>query len=75
MRVYAERYLDHATPWLTTFANIMQTFKETGNVDNKKRKRLKSATGKRHVIDILASVAHNPHVSSRQLEHESGISQ
>ena len=73
-RMYAERYHDCATPSRSTFANIIQTFEEPGNVDNK-RKRLKLATGERHAVDILASVAHNPHVSSRQLERESVISQ
>ena len=73
--MYAERYPDCTTPSRSTFANIIQTFKETGNVNNKKRNRLKSATDERHAIDILASVAHNPHVSSRQLKHEGRISQ
>lgn len=41
----------------------------------KKRQQLKSATAERHVINILAAVAHNPHVSTRQLEYQSGISQ
>ena len=63
VRVYAERCPDCATPSRSIFSNIIQTFKERGNADNKKRKRLKSATDERHAINILESLAHNPHVS------------
>lgn len=75
VRVYGERFTDRNSPSLSVFANIIKKFRETGNVDKEKRIRAKKATDDGNTINILASVIQNPHVGTRQLERESGISQ
>ncbi|KZC14298.1 hypothetical protein WN55_06875, partial [Dufourea novaeangliae] len=42
---------------------------------NKIRRRSKAATDDRNTVNILAAVTQNPHASTRQLAHESSISQ
>ena len=74
IRLYAERYSDHIHSIFFVFSNIVQTFQETGSVDNKKRKRIKKATDNGNSTNILAAVALNPYISTRQLERESDIS-
>ncbi|KYM99634.1 hypothetical protein ALC62_09637, partial [Cyphomyrmex costatus] len=72
VRLYTERFPDRVHPSFSVFSNIVQTFQETGSVDNKKRKRIKKATDDVNLTNILAAVALNPHISTRQLERESG---
>ncbi|KYN04951.1 hypothetical protein ALC62_04167 [Cyphomyrmex costatus] len=75
VRLYTERFPDRVHPSFSVFSNIVQTFQETGSVDNKKCKRIKKATeSDGNSTNILAAVALNPHISTRQLERESDIS-
>ena len=74
VRLYARKYPDRQTPARSVFANIIITFKDTGSVANTIRQQSKTATGEQNSINILAAVAHNPHVNTRQIEHESGVS-
>nr|XP_034195052.1 uncharacterized protein LOC117611224 [Osmia lignaria] len=74
VRVYGERFPDRRRPSLSVFANIIKTFQETGNVDNKPRNRAKRVTDDGNSINIVAAVIRDPRVSTRQLERESGLS-
>ena len=74
VHLYAKRFLDRVHPSFSVFfLNIVQTFQKTGNMNNKKRKRIKKATDDGNSTNILVAVALNPHISIRQLERESGI--
>jgi len=74
VRLYAERFPNRVIPSRSVFSNIIKHFQETGSVDNNKRQRSKKATNDDNTINILAAVAENPNVSTRQLECDSGIS-
>ena len=58
VHLYAERFPDrvHSLFCFTIHnTNIVQTFQETGSVDNKKRKRIKKATDDGNSTNILAA--------------------
>ncbi|KZC07787.1 hypothetical protein WN55_09813 [Dufourea novaeangliae] len=75
VRLYAERFPKRVTPSRSAFTNVINSFQETGRVDNKIRRRSKAATDDRNTVNILAAVTQNLHTSTRQLARESGISQ
>jgi len=71
--LYTERYHERRQPSRRTFYRIVQLFSETGSVATKKY-RTRTVTGENSEIAVLTVVACNPHVSSRQIERDSGIS-
>ncbi|KZC09793.1 hypothetical protein WN55_01326 [Dufourea novaeangliae] len=74
VRVYGEKTPNSNRPSLSVFANIIQKFQNTGNVDNKTPNRAKRATDGGNTINIVAAVLRDPHVSTKQLERKNGIS-
>ncbi|KZC10608.1 hypothetical protein WN55_00360 [Dufourea novaeangliae] len=68
-----QQFPDRNRPSLSVFANIIEKFQKTGNVNNKTRNRAKRATDDGKTIHIVAAVIRDPHVSTRQLERESDI--
>ncbi|KYN45069.1 hypothetical protein ALC56_00543 [Trachymyrmex septentrionalis] len=73
VRLYAERFPDRVHPSFSVFSSIIKTFQETGSVYNKKCKRIKKATNNENSTNILAAIALNPYISTKQLERESDI--
>ena len=74
VRLYVEKFVNRVHSSFSVFLNIVQTFQETGSVNNKKRKQIKKATDDGNSTNILAVVTLDPHISTRPLERESGIS-
>jgi len=73
--LYAERYPERRQPSASSFQQVVKLFSETGSVAMKKRHRMRTVTGENSEIAVLAVVADNPQVSSRQIERDLGISQ
>lgn len=73
-RLYAGRYPDRHQPSRTSFRRVVQQFTTTGSIVKKKKMRKKSVTDENAQIAVLAAVAHNPHVSTREIAGQSGIS-
>lgn len=75
-RVYAERFPGRNAPTPPVFHRILQNLRNSGHLGNKrKRVEHRSATNENMEIAILAAIENNPHVSSRELARDSGISQ
>lgn len=55
------------------FSRLVATLQETGSFNPRQRNRRSTRTDEAAEVTVLASVAMNPHVSTRQLEHEIGI--
>lgn len=72
--LYAERFPDNVRRSQSFFYKVVNTFMSHGSVQPKKRKRRNTVTGEPNEIAVLAAVQENPHVSTRQLHRESGIS-
>lgn len=75
LQVYAERYPDRRTPSRRSFYRVVTHFVQDGSVQPRQRRRQRSATSEENDTAVLAAVAFNPHVSSRNIARESGISQ
>lgn len=73
--LYAHRFPNRNTPSRSSFYRVVNGFRENGNVASTKRTRRATVTGEDNEIGVLAAVAHNPHVSSRAISRDSGISQ
>ena len=74
-RVYAERYNDRRRPNKRFLEKLLATFKTTGSV-NVKRKTSKVVTdNEENQFVTLASVVQDPHVSTRVVARETGLSQ
>jgi len=58
VRLYVEKFVNRVHSSFSVFLNIVQTFQETGSMDNKKR--IKKATDDGNSTNILAAVALNP---------------
>lgn len=71
--LYAERYPDRNHPSYMTLLRIVNSFVEDGSL-KRTRQRRRTVTQENAEVDILAAVAVNPHISSRQLAQSSGIS-
>lgn len=72
--LYAERYPERNVPSRSSFYRVVKTFSNEGNVHKHKRKRQTTVTGDNNEIAVLAAVAHNPYISSRNISRDSGIS-
>ena len=73
--MYGERYPERRQPSVRNFQRLANLFSESGSVTPRKYNRRTTATGENSEVAVLAAVAANPPVSSRQLERDSGISQ
>lgn len=72
--LYAKRYPERKQSSTRSFQQVAKLFSETGSVAMKKRHRMRTVTGENSEIAVLATVADNLQVSSRQIERDSGIS-
>ncbi|KZC10812.1 hypothetical protein WN55_01824 [Dufourea novaeangliae] len=72
--MYAERYPHRPPPSRRTFKNMCDKLIQTGSLSVRKSECRKRVTNEQNEIGVLGSVATNPHISSRQIERESGIS-
>ncbi|CAK9814796.1 hypothetical protein ANTQUA_LOCUS8218 [Anthophora quadrimaculata] len=71
--LYAERYPHHTHSSHRPFQRLCKKLKETGNLGTRETSRRKRASDERNEVGVLAIVAHNPQISPRQIERESGI--
>ena len=71
---YAECFPERHLPTHPTFTNIVSRLRGTGSLSPRKRIRNKTVTNEAAEVAVLAAVARNPHVSSREMEREIGIS-
>ncbi|KZC14692.1 hypothetical protein WN55_07189 [Dufourea novaeangliae] len=71
---YAERYPHRSQPSCRTCKNVCDKLRRTGSLTVRKSERGKRVTNEENEIGVLASVATNPRISSRQIERASGIS-
>lgn len=71
--LYAERFPDNIRS-RSFFYKVVQSFKSDGSVQLKKRKRRNTVTGEANEINVIAAVQHNPHVSTREIHRDLGIS-
>ena len=72
---YEERYPEQNTLSRQTFINIYKLFRSTGSVDVRKHKCKNPMTKEDNEINILAAIAVNPHVSTRKIARQVGMSQ
>lgn len=72
--LYAQRFPDSVRS-RASFFRVVKQFKTEGSVQNKKRKRRATVTEENNEITVLAAVAHNPHVSTREIAINAGLSQ
>lgn len=66
--LYAERYPNRTQPSRRTFKNVYDKLRRTGSLNTQKSEREKRVTNEGNEIGVLAMVAQNPRVSSRQIE-------
>lgn len=71
---YARRFPDKNTPSRKTFFRVIKQLKETGNVQSRPKTRRRTTTDELNETAVLAAISYDPHVSSRVLEADSGIS-
>lgn len=74
-RVYAERYPDREHPTCRTFQNIYRQLYATGMVVARRRVRNRPVTGEAGAVGVLAAVAVNPRMSTRDIARAGGLSQ
>lgn len=74
IRLYAQRHPNRRVPSRHSFDFTVNQFITNGTVQVPKRTRPKTTTHQENEINIIAAVTHNPHISTRELERDSGIS-
>lgn len=74
-RLYAERFPDLQRQCRKDFVRLAQRVRTTGKVQPSKKRLKAMPVRQTRAPDILAAVELNPHVSTRVLSRESGISQ
>jgi hypothetical protein len=74
VNLYASRFPDRIRSRASFYRTIKQ-FTADGSVRPKKRTRPATVTEENNEIGVLAAVAYNPHVSTREIASESGLSQ
>ncbi|XP_049806694.1 uncharacterized protein LOC126249075 isoform X2 [Schistocerca nitens] len=71
--LYREQYPDKNPPSQWMFSCPVATLQEIGSFDPRQCSRRSTCTDEAAEVTVLASVAMNPHVSPRQIEHKIGI--
>jgi hypothetical protein len=66
LQLYAARYPGKTQPSRHMFARLIKNLCETGSVSPRKRNRRKTPTEETAEVAVLASVANNPHLSTRR---------
>lgn len=74
-RVYAQRYPGRNHPTKRVFERLLETFRRTGSVAYEKSNRQSSVTGnEENEFQVVGSIIENPHVSQRQISHQTALS-
>jgi len=73
VNLYAERFPDKVRS-RSSFVRVIKQFSTEGSVKQKKRTRAATVCGENNQVAVLAAIAHNPHASTREISHQSGIS-
>jgi hypothetical protein len=74
IHLYHERFPNRVCPSLHTRSAITKQSRQTGKGAAKKHNRTQTVTGKQNAVAVVAAVTREPHLSTRQLERETGIS-
>lgn len=74
LTMYNQRYPDKVRS-RCSFYRVIQQFTSDGSVRRKQRTREATVIQDSNQVDVLASVSNNPHVSTRAIAHDTGISQ
>ncbi|XP_026826676.1 uncharacterized protein LOC113562216 [Ooceraea biroi] len=72
--LYAQRFPDRERS-CASFFRVVKQFTTEGSVQPKKRKRRATVTGENNEIAVLAAVANNRHVSTREIARDLALSQ
>lgn len=72
--VYGNKYPERNQPSRRTFQRLCNSLIENGSFSVTKRKRNKTITNENNTIAVLGTIAYDPHISTRQIEQDSGIS-
>lgn len=74
VNLYAQRFPNRIVSRASFYRTITK-FTTDGSVQPKKKTRTTTVTGENNEIAVLAAVANNPHVSTREIARDSGMSQ
>lgn len=74
VNLYTERFPNRIRSH-TSFYRTIKQFTTDGSVQPRKRTRQATVTGENNEIAVLAAVADNPHVSTREIARDFGLSQ
>lgn len=72
--LYIDRFPERNHPSRSTFRHVVSKFMESGSVEVRQKVRGRTATNEINQAAVLAAVAHDPHISSRDIASGSGIS-
>lgn len=74
-RTYALRYADRRHPNRRTFSRIAHRLRTTGSIHSQPlQRRRKTVCTEDNIINVLAYIQTNPHVSTRKIEKNLGVS-
>lgn len=73
-RLYRERFPDRPTPSLCTFANVERKMRTGSFPTSRGSQHARPVRNETNIINVLALIVLNPHVSVRGISEETGIS-
>ncbi|KAL3273265.1 hypothetical protein HHI36_014719 [Cryptolaemus montrouzieri] len=73
--IYSQRYPNSRHPRKEAFERLKERFERTGQVGYEKNERAKRVLNKENSMQVALSVVENPHVSTRDVSRDLGISQ
>lgn len=74
-RIYAQQYPTRRHPHHSAFERLKERFESTGSVGYNKQHRFKTVTNEENEMQVVLSVTEDPHISSRKISIELGLSQ
>lgn len=72
-RVYAQQYPDRRHPSRKVFLRIIHRFRTTGSVHLPVYRRERRGRTEESIINVLAYVQFNPHLSTRTIKQDLGV--
>jgi len=73
LRIYAMEYPDRRHPTVKVFRKIIDRFRTTGSINRPTLRRRRTARTEENVINVLAYVQFDPHIGTRALARDLGI--
>lgn len=73
-RLFRRRFPDKPSPSRRMFGRLTSRLRETGSLNPRPRHRPRTRTDECAEVAVLATIAVNPHISTRQIEREVGVS-